>query len=253
MPQVFEATHRLLLELIRAGKLDGVRIDHPDGLYDPAQYFQKLQHEAVLAKRRLPAAGPPSVEEEPGLALYLLVEKITAGFERLPQSWPVHGTTGYNFTNVVNGLFVDSRAKSRLDRAYGSFIVDYVEWPDVAYDSQVVVLRKALAAELNVLANQLARIAQADRHTRDFTLSNLRHALTEVIARFPVYRTYVTDTASEDDGATSTGRSRARGGAARPPTSRCSTSCAPCCWQTCPTSMRRCTRRCAPSRASSSR
>jgi (1->4)-alpha-D-glucan 1-alpha-D-glucosylmutase len=199
-PQVFAATHRLLLELVREGKLDGVRIDHPDGLYDPAQYFQKLQHEAALAKHRLPAAGPPAVEDEPGRGLYLLIEKITASFERVPPSWPVHGTTGYNFANVVNGLFVDSRAKGRLDRAYQSFIIDYyVEWPDVAYDSKVLVLRTALASELNVLANQLARIAQADRHTRDFTLSNLRHALTEVIARFPVYRTYVTDTASDDD------------------------------------------------------
>jgi (1->4)-alpha-D-glucan 1-alpha-D-glucosylmutase len=198
-PQVFESTHRLLLELVREGKLDGVRIDHPDGLYDPAQYFQRLQHEAALAKHRLPAAGPPEVEEEPGRGLYLLVEKITAGFERLPPNWPVHGTTGYNFANMVNGVFVDARAKGRLDRAYQSFIIDYVEWQDVAYDSKGLVLRTALASELNVLANQLARIAEADRHTRDFTLSNLRHALTEVIARFPVYRTYVTDTASDDD------------------------------------------------------
>ena len=198
-PQVFEATHRLLLELVREGKLDGVRIDHPDGLYDPAQYFQRLQHEAALAKSPLPVAGPPAVEEEPQRRLYLLVEKITASFERLPPSWPVHGTTGYNFSNVVNGLFIDARAKGRLDRAYQSFIIDYVEWPDVAYDSKGLVLRTALASELNVLANQLARIAQADRHTRDFTLSNLRHALTEVIARFPVYRTYVTDSASDDD------------------------------------------------------
>jgi malto-oligosyltrehalose synthase len=198
-PQVFAATHRLLLELIRENKLDGVRIDHPDGLYDPAQYFQRLQHEAALAMQRPPTADAPAVADAPGPALYLLVEKITASFERLPQSWPVHGTTGYNFTNVVNGLFVDSRAKARLDRAYQSFIIDYVEWPEVAYESKGLVLRTGLASELNVLANQLARIAQADRHTRDFTLSNLRHALTEVIARFPVYRTYVTDTASEDD------------------------------------------------------
>ena len=189
---VFDATHGLALELVRDHKLDGLRIDHPDGLYDPAQYFEKLQravapdvHAAATTARTLP--------------LYLLVEKITATFERLPQSWPVHGTTGYNFANVVNGLFVDSRAKARMDRIYRSFIGDYVEWPDVAYDSKVLVLRTSLAAELNVLSNQLARIAQADRHTRDFTLSNLRHALTEVIACFPVYRTYVTDTASDDD------------------------------------------------------
>jgi (1->4)-alpha-D-glucan 1-alpha-D-glucosylmutase len=202
---VFEATHRLVLELIREGKLDGLRIDHPDGLYDPAQYFAKLQASArvALSGALQPLAGttfPPSAElpsdEKP---LYILVEKITASFERLPQTWPVHGTTGYNFVNVVNGLFVDSRTKTRLDRIYRAFIGDYVEWPDAAYDSKVLVLRSLLAAELNVLANQLARIAQTDRHTRDFTLTNLRQALTDVIAAFPVYRTYVTDTPSEDD------------------------------------------------------
>ena len=206
---VFDATHRLALELVREHKLDGLRIDHPDGLYDPAQYFEKLQR-AVLrgcgasvaradTTERLAADDRTPAGSTRTLPLYLLVEKITASFERLPQSWPVHGTTGYNFANVVNGLFVDSRAKSRMDRIYRSFIGDYVEWPDVAYDSKVLVLRTSLAAELNVLSNQLARIAQMDRHTRDFTLSNLRHALTEVIACFPVYRTYVTDTASDDD------------------------------------------------------
>ena len=214
---VFEATHRLVLELLREGKLDGLRIDHPDGLYDPAQYFEKLQQQAGLAIREATdihgaTTGSHAVSVESLAAaagsrdlsasarpLYLLVEKITASFEHLPQTWPVHGTTGYNFTNVVNGVFVDSRAKTRLDRVYRTFIGDYLEWPDTAYDSKVMVLRTSLAAELNVLANQLARIAQTDRHTRDFTLTNLRQALTEVIAAFPVYRTYVTDTASEDD------------------------------------------------------
>ena len=193
---VFEATHRLVLELLREGKLDGLRIDHPDGLYDPAQYFQKLQRQAGLAIQEAGHLQDGLASDRP---LYLLVEKITASFEHLPQTWPVHGTTGYNFTNVVNGVFVDSRAKTRLDRVYRSFIGDYVEWPDTAYDSKVLVLRTSLAAELNVLANQLARIAQTDRHTRDFTLTNLRQSLTEVIAAFPVYRTYVTDVASDDD------------------------------------------------------
>jgi (1->4)-alpha-D-glucan 1-alpha-D-glucosylmutase len=176
---VFDATHALTLELVRTGKVDGLRIDHPDGLNDPAQYFQRLQDRA----------GP----------LYVLVEKITAGFERLPKTWPVHGTTGYNFVNIVNGLFVDSRAKSRIDRIYRNFIVDYVEWADAAYDSKILTLRYALAAELNVLANQLARIAVADRRTRDFTMSNLRRAIAEIIACFPVYRTYVANGVASDE------------------------------------------------------
>ncbi|HEU4626197.1 MAG TPA: malto-oligosyltrehalose synthase [Steroidobacteraceae bacterium] len=190
-PQVFATTHRLLLQLIAEGKLDGVRIDHPDGLYDPHAYFETLQS-AVND-------GAPCPADKSQLPLYLIVEKILATFERLPQSWPVHGTTGYNFTNLVSGVFVDARAKARLDRIYSAFIVDYAEWADVAFDSKVLVLGTSLAAELNVLANQLARIAEADRHTRDFTLNNLRRVLMEVIACFPVYRTYVTDRASDED------------------------------------------------------
>jgi (1->4)-alpha-D-glucan 1-alpha-D-glucosylmutase len=189
---VFEATHRLTFELVRAGKVDGLRIDHPDGLNDPAQYFRRLQSAAQIE------ASPTRTGTTP-LALYVVVEKITASFEGLPRDWPVHGTTGYNFANTVNGLLVDSRAKGRMDRIYRNFIIDYVEWADSAYDSRILILRTALAAELNVLANQLTRIALADRRTRDFTLSNLRRAITEVIACFPVYRTYVADGASDED------------------------------------------------------
>ena len=183
---VFESTHRLLLELIQQGKLDGVRIDHPDGLFDPAAYFARLQA----------SAGATEGERRP---LYLLIEKITAAFERLPVSWPVHGTTGYNFAVLANGLFVDGRARASMDRLYRSFIGDYREWPECAFESKILVMRTSLSAELNVLANHLVRIAQCDRHTRDFTLAALRHALVEVIACFPVYRTYVTDSASEND------------------------------------------------------
>jgi len=176
---VFEATHRLVLELIRARKIDGLRIDHPDGLYDPAQYFRRLQDRA----------GP----------LYLLVEKINASFERLPASWPVNGTTGYHFANVVNGLFVDAAAKNRMQRTYQAFVGEPLAWQEIAYEAKHLILETSLAAELNVLTQQLARIARADRHTRDFTLNTLRQALTEVIACFPVYRTYVAETAAAED------------------------------------------------------
>jgi len=183
---VFDTTHRLLLELIHQGKLDGVRIDHPDGLFDPSAYFTTLQAKV----------GASDQQRRP---LYLLIEKITAAFERLPLSWPVHGTTGYNFAILANGLFVDGRAKASMDRVYRSFIGEYNEWPECAFDSKILVMRTSLSAEVNVLANHLVRIAQSDRHTRDFTLAALRHALVEVIAAFPVYRTYVTNVASDDD------------------------------------------------------
>jgi (1->4)-alpha-D-glucan 1-alpha-D-glucosylmutase len=189
---VLENTHRLTLELLRSGKLDGLRIDHPDGLYDPEQYFRRLQSRAASATV---VAGVGSGE----LPLYLIVEKITAGFERLPSTWPVHGTTGYNFTNIVNGLFVDPSAKSRLTRTYHAFIGEPAEWKEMAYDAKRLILDTALSSELTVLTNQLARIARSDRNTRDFTFRSLRQALTDIIACFPVYRTYVTDSVSAED------------------------------------------------------
>ena len=128
-----------------------------------------------------------------------MVEKIAAGHERVPESWPVHGTTGYRFANVVNGLFVDTAARTRIDRIYRAFTGEAAPFEDVVYASKRVILRSALSSELNVLANQLARIAQADRRTRDFTLNTLRQALTEVIACFPVYRTYIAERVSAQD------------------------------------------------------
>jgi (1->4)-alpha-D-glucan 1-alpha-D-glucosylmutase len=192
---VFDATHKLVLELVREGKIDGLRIDHPDGLFDPAQYFRRLQSRiADAAEPDFGVAG-----EKRNLPIYLVVEKITASFESLPSSWPVHGETGYHFANVVNRMLVDAATKARLDRVYQSFIGEHLEWQDVAYEAQHLVLRRSLASELNVVANRLARIAQTDRGTRDFTFSSVRQALAEVIACFPVYRTYVSDTVSQED------------------------------------------------------
>ncbi len=111
----------------------------------------------------------------------------------------MHGETGYHFANVVNRLLVDAATKARMDRVYQSFIEHTLEWQNVAYEAQHMILRRSLASELNVVANQLARIAQADRHTRDFTLNSLRQTLAEVIACFPVYRTYVTESVSDTD------------------------------------------------------
>jgi (1->4)-alpha-D-glucan 1-alpha-D-glucosylmutase len=192
---VFDNTHRLLLELIRQGKIDGLRVDHPDGLRDPEQYFQQLQG---------CVAGTTSIElgvagQKAELPIYLVVEKITASFEHLPSTWPVHGETGYHFLNVVNRMLVDAATKTRMDRVYRSFIDQDPEWSDVAYEAQHMILRRSLASEFNVVVTQLTRIAQADRHTRDFTYNTLRQALAEVIACFPVYRTYVGNNVSDAD------------------------------------------------------
>ena len=182
---VFEATHQLVLQLVGEGKIDGLRVDHPDGLYDPAGYFRRLQKRVA----QVSAARP----------IYLIVEKITASFEHLPPEWPVHGESGYHFLNVVNRMLVDPATRARMDRVYRDFLGEPLDWPTVAYECQHLVLRRSLASELNVVTNQLDRIAQADRRSRDFTFNSLRQALAEVIACFPVYRTYIAESVSEND------------------------------------------------------
>ena len=171
-PSTFDVTHKLALQLVRDNKLDGLRIDHPDGLFDPAAYFARLQ----------------AAEEK---SFYVVVEKILTGDERLPQPWPVQGTTGYDFSNLLNGLFVDSAAHHRMDRIYRSIVGRY-DFSELLYECKKLVMQGALASELNVLANLLSRIALSDRYTCDFTLNGLSDALSEVVAHFPVYRTYIT-------------------------------------------------------------
>ena len=179
--QVFEETHRLVLDLIREGKVDGLRLDHPDGLYDSAGYFRRLQKAA--------AGALDSDENEP---LYVLVEKILASHEGLPEDWPVAGTTGYEFTNLVNGLSVDPSGEAGMDRAYRRFIGRSVDFEELLYDCKKTVMRSELASELNVLSRRLLRISEYGRRTFDFTINVLRDALAEVVAQFPVYRTYIT-------------------------------------------------------------
>jgi (1->4)-alpha-D-glucan 1-alpha-D-glucosylmutase len=194
---VFEATHRLVLSLMQNGKVDGVRIDHPDGLYDPAQYFDRLQSSIAIATGNSEHADSGDDQKDPH---YVVIEKILTGSERLPAKWPVCGTTGYDFSGVVNGVFVDPSAAMRMERIYRNFLADEIDIDDLFYRSRKLIVRVALASELNVLANRLARIALAKRRTCDFTLNGLRDALTEVVASFEVYRTYVTSAgASETD------------------------------------------------------
>jgi len=177
---VFEATHRLVLSLMADGKVDGLRVDHPDGLYDPRQYFERLNQGIALAAKNSENSSH-----------YVVIEKILSCGEQLPSEWPVCGTTGYDFTNLVNGVFVSPGAAMKLERTYRTFIDDEINVDDLAYRCRKLIMRVALASELNVLANQLAAIALSKRRTCDFTLNSLRDGLTEVVASFPVYRTYV--------------------------------------------------------------
>ncbi|MDT8402999.1 malto-oligosyltrehalose synthase [Sulfuriflexus sp.] len=193
-PAVFEATHELVLELIADNRVQGLRIDHPDGLYDPGNYFRLLQTR-VVSRQPVSAGAGTDAADRP---LYLLVEKILADHERLRQDWAVHGTTGYEFGSLVNGLFVNPAAELKMNRVYREFISDDVQFDRQVYSSKKLIIRTALASELNVLAQQLSRIAELDRHTRDFSLSALREALSEVVAWFPVYRTYISAEGSSE-------------------------------------------------------
>jgi (1->4)-alpha-D-glucan 1-alpha-D-glucosylmutase len=184
---VFEQTHEFILQLLREEKIDGLRIDHPDGLYNPKQYFDRLQCGIEFANGD--CGNKP---------YYIVAEKILTAEEAIRPDWPIHGTTGYGFSNLVNGLFVDRESERKLDRIYRIFIGRYTSFKDLVYDCKKLVMDRLLNSELNVLANHLSRIALADRHTCDFTLKSLRDALTEIIACFPVYRTYVTDAGLSD-------------------------------------------------------
>ncbi len=176
----------------RRGKVHCLRIDHPDGLYDPAQYFNRLQ-EPFLACAQSSERESGASEQRPPRPLYVVVEKIVAGYERLPESWSVHGTTGYRFVNVRQWTVRRTRRpKPESNASIEDSSARCPDFDDLLYRSKRLIVRTALAGELNVLANQLGRIAEASRSTCDFTLNGLRDALTEIVACFPVYRTYVT-------------------------------------------------------------
>jgi (1->4)-alpha-D-glucan 1-alpha-D-glucosylmutase len=177
----FGDVHRLVFELIARGDVDGLRIDHVDGLFDPIGYCDLLHSRAELL----------------GQPVYLVIEKILAPNQELLARWRVDGTTGYEFMNAVTGLAIDGRNERAFDRVYQRFTRDALPFGEVAYTAKKFVLETALSAELNVLVLRLDRIAQRDPHTRDFTLGALRRALLETIAAFPIYRTYVTGAAVE--------------------------------------------------------
>ncbi|MGZ5007393.1 MAG: malto-oligosyltrehalose synthase, partial [Methylobacter sp.] len=185
--KVFDATHRLILSLIGQGKIQGLRIDHADGLFDPVAYYRRLNEKV---------AGVLNFGVEPDKPpIYTVAEKVVAGYEYLSGNWPIHGTTGYEFAAIVNGVFIDSAGKKSLTHCYERFIGHRQDFDESVYQAKRHVMTTALASELNVLANQLSKIAEANSKTRDYTLSALRNGLWEVIACFPVYRTYINSTA----------------------------------------------------------
>jgi (1->4)-alpha-D-glucan 1-alpha-D-glucosylmutase len=222
--EVFADTHELIFRLLREGKVTGLRIDHPDGLYDPRQYLVRLQQQYILERARLVFAndaafqgqqwsaleGPllEAIGQEVGVKpesplyrpLYVVVEKVLQGDETLPPDWPVYGTTGYEFMNALTRLFVDHANGSLFGRIYQRWTGQLTPLPDLVYQKKFLILQVSLSSELHVLAYQLDRLSEKDRWSRDFTLNSLRHALREIIACFPVYRSYISaDGVHSDD------------------------------------------------------
>jgi (1->4)-alpha-D-glucan 1-alpha-D-glucosylmutase len=177
----FDAIHRLVGRLIAQGRLQGLRLDHVDGLRDPNQYFRRLQ--------RLINAAPPGRGR-----LYLIVEKILAEGERLPRFAGVAGTTGYEWLNVISRLLLDERGLGTLDRAWQEASGDRRSFEEILIEAKKRVLESILASEFTVLSRLLARIAAGHYTTRDYAADRLRTAFELFILHFPVYRTYITAT-----------------------------------------------------------
>jgi (1->4)-alpha-D-glucan 1-alpha-D-glucosylmutase len=183
LPKVFDAVHRLLLELVQTRAVTGLRIDHPDGLYLPREYFEKIQQRCAKA---LAIALP-----QDGRAIYMVAEKILTGAEPLRKDWLVHGTTGYDFANQVMQLLVDSSAETAITKTFHRFIGHSLHFGHLVYAKKLQVMRLALANDVDVLGNMVDRLSEQNRWYRDFTLEALARAVRETIACFPVYRTYV--------------------------------------------------------------
>jgi (1->4)-alpha-D-glucan 1-alpha-D-glucosylmutase len=179
LPELFEHAHRLVFRLLGDGTLDGLRIDHIDGLFDPKDYLQRL-------RGRMP---------EP---YYLVVEKILAPHEQLREDWPIEGTTGYEFTNLVLGLLIDPSSEAAMTRFYADFAGQSSSFERIVRRCKIRIMENEMASELNVLARDAARIARTNPLTADFTRNILSRALKEVIACFPVYRTYIDGSAPSD-------------------------------------------------------
>jgi (1->4)-alpha-D-glucan 1-alpha-D-glucosylmutase len=213
-PGVFEATHELVLRLVGEGKVTGLRVDHPDGLYAPGEYFLRLQEGALgaTARRLMPEIGAAEVEalgavyraraaESAGTSearpLWIAAEKILTPGERLPDWWAVAGTTGYDFLASVNGLLVDRGTSRHMTALYTRLADGGGPMAERVYAAKRLIMQASMASEINHLGYLLDSMSERNRLSRDFTLHSLVRVIREVIAAFPVYRTYVGDDGRE--------------------------------------------------------
>jgi len=168
---VFEETHALVLDWLKRGVLDGVRIDHPDGLRDPLEYLKRLRERAPDA--------------------WVVGEKILEPGEFLRENWPIQGTTGYDFLNVVAGVLVAPEGMAELTSVYGDFTDQITDFHSIAHEKKINVTQEALASDVNRLTSLFVEICEANRDRRDYTQTEVRRAIREVAACFAIYRTYV--------------------------------------------------------------
>lgn len=168
---VFQAIHALPLEWMEKGWIQGLRVDHIDGLRNPAEYLERLRQ--VFPKA------------------WVLVEKILAPFETLPAEWPVQGTTGYDFLNLIGNLFIDSKSKDALTKVYESFVGVQANYQQTVVECKRLVMNELLGSELNRLTTLFVHICERHRQYRDYTRHEIQEAICETAVHFPVYRTYV--------------------------------------------------------------
>lgn len=172
---LFASMHERVFEFVAQGKVQGLRIDHVDGLLDPREYAERLQA----------AAGKPDAP------IYIVIEKILAPHESLPEAWPVAGTTGYDTLNLVGGLFIDPESERALSLLYRRYTGRDEDFDSLLVRSKLQILQESLASEVGVLANAVQTLSASDWHSRDFTYAGIRRALESLIAHFPVYRPYL--------------------------------------------------------------
>jgi (1->4)-alpha-D-glucan 1-alpha-D-glucosylmutase len=170
-PEVLEAVHAQAFEFVKRGWVTGLRIDHVDGLREPRRYLDDVERRTA--------------------GLYVVVEKILGDDERLPEEWATEGTTGYEFLNTLNGLFVSHLGEAPLRALYDGLRTVRGSLADVVYEAKRQVLEGSMSSELSVMARRLDRISEHHRWSRDFTLGTLQRVLAATVACFPVYRTYV--------------------------------------------------------------
>ncbi|MGH9564764.1 MAG: malto-oligosyltrehalose synthase, partial [Candidatus Angelobacter sp.] len=206
-PRVFAATHQLLRSLLAHDMVQGIRIDHCDGLLNPRQYLVRLQMLYAASQCSGPDPRPPLAENgiesdmqqvfgqhdwmSERAPLYTVVEKILEPGEDLPVEWPVDGTSGYDFTMLVNNLFIDRRHERQFTNLYHRFTGLSQDVDTLIYSSKKLIMHSSLASEVNVLAHMLDELSISDWYARDYTRKTLRDVIRETIACFPVYRTYI--------------------------------------------------------------